>query len=326
MLVTYSGFGVPLEKGAIMENMEQNQEKIAQMRMKVVEHRSEEFQDLAVTELSPTLREIWGGDFELVVNPDNLETPFTCLNFVVSREGIFNLKDSPGGGPISQGNHADAFGMAILRAQADAVMVGAGTVNGEPNHIWNTDFIFNRFPQMQGLEDLRREFERFREMQGKKAKNPPTIFMTNSGDINFNAVVFSPDSGVETYVVTGERGKKRIGETNPSYANVLVFGADTLDEVAMMKHLKKEMGIRFLLHEGGRGVAGELVAKGLITQLQLTRMGKSPKGNLDEQNAQYLFNTQNRDVPESAKLLSSRADAAGGATIRTFDFREVRAM
>jgi riboflavin biosynthesis pyrimidine reductase len=296
------------------------------MSMRVVEDNRREFPGSLMVELPVALKEIWGGDFELAVDPKKLDIPLVCANFVVSREGIFNLRKDSGGAPISQGNRADAFGMALLRSYADAVMVGPGTLISEPTHIWNTGYIFDKFSQMRGLMGLRGEFEAFRKALGRKTKNPPTFFMANSGNIDFGAAVFKPDSGIETYVVTGERGKAAIQAANPAYKNVLVFGGDSLDERAMLQYLRQEMGIEFLLHEGGRRVIEALVRKSLVTQFQLTRMAVSPRGDLSPDNTQYLFETPDHRMPREAKVLSSRTDTTQNATITTFDTRGVNHM
>lgn len=310
--------------------MEQQEKAIHEINrvpaMHITENNQEQFSEFFAVELPPALKKIWSGNFHLVCDPKVTDIPFVNVNFVVSREGIFNLKNNPGGGAISQENRADAFGMALLRSYADAVMVGAGTLGSEPNHVWNTDFIFDKFQQMKGLESLRAEFANFRSAQGKKS-NPPTFFMTNSGDINFNATVFHPDSRVETYVVTGERGKGRIREANPAYKHVLTFGDEALDEKAMMHYLRKEMGIEFLLHEGGRSVVAALVQKKLVHQFQLTRMRASPKGlSPNNENADYLFSTPNHEIPPEAKVLEARSDEAEEATLYTLDFRGVSKM
>ncbi|HYU63230.1 MAG TPA: dihydrofolate reductase family protein, partial [Verrucomicrobiae bacterium] len=54
-------------------------------------------------------------------------------NFVSSIDGIVALEagTAPSGGIISGRNEADRFVMGLLRAFADAVLVGAGTVRAE---------------------------------------------------------------------------------------------------------------------------------------------------------------------------------------------------
>ncbi len=66
-------------------------------------------------------------------------------NFVSSIDGIVALEagTAPSGGIISGRNEADRFVMGLLRAFADAVLVGAGTVRAEGGKaLWTTEYIF----------------------------------------------------------------------------------------------------------------------------------------------------------------------------------------
>ena len=304
-------------------------EKQREITMMLLEDGRGEFPDLHTLELPPELLRLYGTGLEFVRSPEGMTVPLTFVNFVVSKEGIYNLKDRPGGGAISGGNRADAFGMAIFRAAADAVMVGSGTVNGEPKHLWNLDFIFDKFPQMQGLEELRAAFHRFRKGLAKKDKNPPTFFMTNSGDVNLDAVVFH-DETTSTYIVTGAQGAENLARKYPDLASrrpkVLVYGMETLDEPAMMTDLRGRFNIKHLLHEGGPRVVNALMQKGLVHQFFLTQMKQSPAGNLSPEIAQYLFSTPGHTIPPEAKIVTTRRDATGNATLYNLDFRAVKQL
>lgn len=66
-----------------------------------------------------------------------------AVNFVESADGVVALADAPGesGGVISGGSDADKFLMGLLRACADAVLIGAGTLRAAPNDRWTADAI-----------------------------------------------------------------------------------------------------------------------------------------------------------------------------------------
>lgn len=284
------------------------------------------FSGLYTLRLPQVLRDFYGSDLDFVADPLNVAMPLVYINFVMSVEGIFNLRNNPGGGPISRRNFADAFGMLLLRAAADAVMIGVKTVNEEDTHIWDTDYIFQYFPQMRGQTEFQDAINAFRTSLGKKTKKPITFIVTNSGHVNFGASVFQPDSGVTTYVVTGERGRERIAKDHPGYAHVLAFGEDALDEEAMLKYLKKEMGINLLLHEGGRSVVESLIKQGFVDQFFLTHMATQPDGDLDPANVQYLFEHNGHMPPRTADIITSRRDSAGNAHLFSFDYRTSREM
>src|SRR5207245_206468 len=88
--------------------------------------------------LPPPLAKLYDGD---------LWIPDGCVyaNFVSSIDGIVALEGgtAPSGGIISGRNEADRFVMGLLRAFADAVLLGAGTVRAEgPRALWTPEFIF----------------------------------------------------------------------------------------------------------------------------------------------------------------------------------------
>lgn len=293
------------------------------IRCTVTSDRRAEFPDAFALGLPGELHDLYGGDLVFVRGPHSGDSPITFLNFVIDKQGAFNRKDSPGGGPISLGNEADAFGMALLRAAADAVMVGANTLNGESKHKWHLDFVFDAFPQMRGKEQLRRAFKTWRASLGKHDEHPPTYLMTNSGRLNFDAAIFH-DTSIKVHVVTGEKGAATIRESGVDLAalgaDVLVFGEETLDEPLMMRELKRVHGVDLLLHEGGRGVADALVRKGLIDQLFLTQMAHATADapGVDASQLEYLFSTPDHAVPPNARLITERVDATKNARLISY--------
>ena len=53
-----------------------------------------------------------------------------------------NVPGQSGGGPISGFNQQDRMVMGLLRAVADAVIVGAGTLRSAPQHLWTAEYIY----------------------------------------------------------------------------------------------------------------------------------------------------------------------------------------
>jgi hypothetical protein len=62
--------------------------------------------------------------------PTHGEQPYVVGNFVTTLDGVvsLNIPGQSGGGPISDFNQHDRMVMGILRAAADAVIVGAGLI------------------------------------------------------------------------------------------------------------------------------------------------------------------------------------------------------
>src|SRR5579871_6855528 len=90
--------------------------------------------------LPPEARSLYG-DWRL---PEPEGRPFVYANFVISHDGriSFALSGAAGGGAVSANNSHDQWLMGVLRARADAVMVGANTLRLEPEHCWTAEAIF----------------------------------------------------------------------------------------------------------------------------------------------------------------------------------------
>src|SRR5207237_10190142 len=75
-----------------------------------------------------------------------LSLPTDCMfaNFVESVDGVVAFPDAGGesGGIVSGGSEADRFLMGLLRACADAVLIGAGTLRAARNDLWFPESIF----------------------------------------------------------------------------------------------------------------------------------------------------------------------------------------
>ena len=89
--------------------------------------------------LPSELRDIYGGDWVIPAVDQ-----YRYSNFVISRDGktSFSIHGHEGGGDISGFNRNDQWIMALARARADAVTVGANTLRLESEHIWSAEFIF----------------------------------------------------------------------------------------------------------------------------------------------------------------------------------------
>lgn len=318
-----------------MQNPNDHEQKAMQeMKMTVLQDESAQYFHLHTISVPADLKEIYGSDLHFIEDPKNMDIPLIYVNFVLSKEGIYNIPipGKVGGGPISQGNRADAFGMALLRVPADAIMVGSKTLNTESTHQWHHDFIFNIFPQMKNLPHLHQTFIQWRKSLDKEHKYPPTFFMTKSGDVAIDRAAVFQNKNIETFIVTGTEGRAKIRARYPDYEKTVTINGKKIknilefeDDKDMMRFLRQEMNIQLLLHEGGQKVIDALARQRLITQFFLTQMNFSPTDNLDElAKAQYFFSSNNHQVPPEAKIISKRIDTTQKATLYNLDFKEVR--
>src|ERR1051326_8012518 len=87
--------------------------------------------------LPEDLKRLYGGDLQFP--PAFKDRPYVIGNFVSTLDGIvsFRIPGKSGGGEISGHNEQDRFIMGLLRASADAVMIGSGTLHATaPGHLW----------------------------------------------------------------------------------------------------------------------------------------------------------------------------------------------
>ena len=78
--------------------------------------------------LPQKLRTLYDGDLHFRTPP--AARPFVIANFVSTLDGVvsYEIKGKSGGSTISGSNPADRFILGLLRASADAIVVGAGTL------------------------------------------------------------------------------------------------------------------------------------------------------------------------------------------------------
>src|SRR3954447_24032099 len=81
-------------------------------------------------------RILYSGDLRF---PAHSDQTYVIGNFVSTLDGVvsFEIPGESGGGEISGFNKGDRFIMGLLRASADAIVVGAGTLlNTAAGHLW----------------------------------------------------------------------------------------------------------------------------------------------------------------------------------------------
>ena len=88
--------------------------------------------------------------------------------------------------------------MGLLRATADAVVIGAGTLRASsPDHVWTADYIY------PPLADAYRELR----MALGKPEPPLNVVVTGSGDIDLDRCLFR-SAAVPSLIVTTTAGAR----------------------------------------------------------------------------------------------------------------------
>ncbi len=166
------------------------------------------------------------------------ERPYVALNMISTLDG----RAAVGGSTRPLGGEADLELLLELRASADAVLIGTGTVRAE------------------GYDRLvKRPARRERRSAAGMAEDPLAVLVTRSGDVPWEAGLFAAPE-----------------------QPVLVYGAAAAPDVAAPVELAPAMelpeiladlfarGVRQLLCEGGPGLNRALFGAGLVDALCLT--------------------------------------------------------
>lgn len=195
--------------------------------------------------------------------PNRTAGPHVVSNFVTSLDGVVSLgvPGQAGGGPISGFNAHDRMVMGLLRALADAVVVGAGTLRSVPEHLWTADFACPMFADA---------YAALRASLGKTGP-PMNVIVTARGHIDASAPVFQSGK-VPALVVTNEQGRNQLrGLRLPPSVNVLALpGFGRLSARAILQAIGDRRTVRFVLVEGGPRLLADFLAESCIHEQFLT--------------------------------------------------------
>ena len=208
--------------------------------------------ELPTVTLPPQLAELYGGNL-------GISDGSVYANFVSSIDGIVALEGgaAPSGGIISGRNEADRFVMGLLRAFADAVLVGAGTVRAEGGRaLWTPEYIFP--PAAEAFAALRRAL--------KRDKTPRLVIVTARGDLNPNERCLEVGALVLTSTGSADRVRKALPKATEVRA---ISNTDQIPVDDIFNALQAE-GYRTILTEGGPQLFGQLVESDRVDELFLT--------------------------------------------------------
>jgi riboflavin biosynthesis pyrimidine reductase len=206
--------------------------------------------------LPPDLHALYGA----LHFPAHSERAYVIANFVTTLDGVVALEQG-GGGPISGFNPHDRAVMGILRAVSDAVIVGAGTLRPDSNHLWTAEAVFP--PLADAYHQLRR---------GLGKMDPPlTVIVTASGDLDPEFRVFRSGE-TPVLVVTTRRGKQRLHDQRmPAVVQIVeVQEEGTIGARAILEVVEQHAPGRLLLVEGGPQLMGAFFAEQCLDELFLT--------------------------------------------------------
>lgn len=173
--------------------------------------------------------------------------PWVLVNMVASADGATAVEGRSGG----LGGPADKVVFSALRAVADVILVAAGTARAE-------GYGPPRTPEARRTERVARG----------QAPYPRLALVTRSLELDPASPLFveAPEQPL-VYTVAGAPAERRGGLA--PVAEVVDAGRDDVDLEVVLADLARR-GAATVLCEGGPGLIGQLVAGGLVDELDLT--------------------------------------------------------
>jgi riboflavin biosynthesis pyrimidine reductase len=211
--------------------------------------------------LPESFRRVYGGDWRL---PSDGTIPYVCMNFCMSRDGRVSFSEPGhlGGADISGFDERDRWLMGLLRARADAVMIGDGTLKAEPDHGLTAAAVCPADAPA---------FVTLRETEGRRPE-PVHVIVSNDGDLPWDAAVFCR-SDLEVVVATTERAPAAVhreAATRAADVDVLVVGEERADIGGLARLLSGRWDVRTIVCEGGPRLYGTMLREQLAVDEFLT--------------------------------------------------------
>ena len=203
-------------------------------------------------ELPEQITRAYGGGF-------GLAKPCLFANFVASVDGVVALPgDTESGQIISGKSVADRFVMGLLRASADAVVIGAGTFRKSAGHLWQADRIYPAGAEL---------FAEARTRLGLAPK-PRFVLVSESGNVETSEPALK-----NAIIATTRAGAEKLRPRADETTELLVLDADRVHLAHVLEYLRAQ-GLPRILTEGGPSLFSELAAGRLLDELFVT---SSPK-------------------------------------------------
>jgi riboflavin biosynthesis pyrimidine reductase len=183
------------------------------------------------------------------------QEPRLFANFVSSVDGVVSIPAVPGSVQLIGGrSEADRFLMALLRACADALLVGAGTFRGSREPRWTPESLH---------PDGKAAFAELRRRLGR-TRPPELAVLTGSGHVDPGHPAFAAGA----LVLTTDDGAERLAGRLPRASSLVALGP-AIDPARAVEALRAR-GHRLILSEGGPTLLGSLLEAGAVDELFLT--------------------------------------------------------
>lgn len=189
--------------------------------------------------------------------------PHVVANFASTIDGVTSLGpgDPSGGGQVTGRDPHDRLVLGLLRAVADAVIVGAGTLRASPRHRWTA---------ARAVPGLAREFEALRSALGRTGP-PLTVVVSATGSLDLGLPVFSSGEAPVLIVTSSDGGRRLRSMPRPAGVEVAVVATDDRVPAAeVLGRLAAHRATDRVVVEGGPHLMGDFLAERCLDELFLT--------------------------------------------------------
>jgi riboflavin biosynthesis pyrimidine reductase len=204
--------------------------------------------DLPQGDLPSELRRLYGGGL-------GFREPCVYSNFVETLDGVVAIPEvDRSNALVADESDADRFVMGLLRAFADAVLVGAGTLLASPRGTWRPERVFPA-----AADD-------FAVLRRGRGDRPAVAVVSTGASLDASHPIFAEGA----ILLTVESAAADLRASLPAATEVVpVNDGDDVDLRAGLAHLR-ERGHALILSEAGPTVFGSLLAESLVDELFLT--------------------------------------------------------
>jgi riboflavin-specific deaminase-like protein len=186
--------------------------------------------------------------------------PYVLVNMAMTADGKIATANRHVG---SFGSQYDHLHLLQLRAQADAVMVGARTVEAGPITLGPGPARFRRLRLRKGLAEYNLR-----------------VIVSGTGSVDPQSEVFQHRFSPIIVLTTKRASASRIIKLRLVADVVKVCGVEIIDFPMALRWLREQWQVNRLLCEGGSQLNGTLFAAGLVDELHLTLCPKIFGGRL----------------------------------------------
>jgi len=190
--------------------------------------------------------------------------PHVISNFATTLDGVVSLsaKGHASGADISGFSAQDRMVMGLLRAIADVVIIGSGTLAADHRHVWTAAAIF---------PELADDYRRLSEALGKRG-TPLNVIVSGSGGIDLRLPVFASRK-VPALIVTTTAGARRLlKQAVPDSVEIRAIrrSGSAIPAGAILAEVSRFSSGKLALVEGGPRLLGGFYSERLVDEQFLT--------------------------------------------------------